>query len=285
MKMLFGHQASGPAGLLKVQGSATSLAAEDHPDGAGRRWRGRGHGYGQRDAGTRASRSQATALPSAARASLRLHLCHRSRRGGLGAPAHRVRGASAARAAGARSTRDLRRGADHPAPVSDARRLDFSIGARRLPRIAAHATSPLYFPQLAPRQEAGPAHPSCTLSHYPLISLPDSNNSTHSPSPFPCLPRRLSADGGARDAPCESPRSPPRGRFPTLGGAVDSCCARITRMRFVMLRGMHVVPSRARAAASVLSKVRAACRSVRAAVGACCCTFVRWCMILHQFPM
>ena len=161
----------------------------------GRRWRGRGHDYGQRDAGTRASRSQATALPSAARASLRLHLCHRSRRGGLGAPAHRVRGASAARAAGARSTRDLRRGADHPAPVSDARRLDFSIGARRLPRIAAHATSPLYFPQLAPRQEAGPAHPSCTLSHYPLISLPDSNNSTHSPSPFPCLPRSKALGG------------------------------------------------------------------------------------------
>jgi len=62
--MLFGHQASGPAGLLKVQGSATSLAAEDHPDGAGRRWRGRGHGYGQRDAGrvVAASGLQHTAL-------------------------------------------------------------------------------------------------------------------------------------------------------------------------------------------------------------------------------
>ena len=36
---------------------------------------------------------------------------------------------------------------------------------------AAHATSPLYFTQLSPRREAGPAHPTCTLSHDPLISL------------------------------------------------------------------------------------------------------------------
>jgi hypothetical protein len=36
---------------------------------------------------------------------------------------------------------------------------------------AAHATSPLYFTQLSPCREAGPAHPTCTLSHDPLISL------------------------------------------------------------------------------------------------------------------
>ena len=32
--------------------------------------------------------------------------------------------------------------------------------------------------------------------------------------------------------------------------------------------------------------IEPACRSARAALSACCrCTFVSWCMILHQFPM
>ena len=65
-----------------------------------------------------AAQPQPSRLPFTARASLRLHLCHRSRRGDPGAPRHRVRAPSAARAAGARSTRDLRRGADHPSSAS-----------------------------------------------------------------------------------------------------------------------------------------------------------------------
>ena len=141
----------------QLVGPASNPALEDHPDGAGRRWRGRGHGHGQRVTGARASRSPAAALPSAARASLRLPLCHGSRRGVLGAPQHRVGAPSAARAAGARSTRDLRRGADHHARRAAARRRFFTRCAPPAAH-AAHATSPLYFSQLSLRQEAGPAH-------------------------------------------------------------------------------------------------------------------------------
>ena len=132
-----------------------NLAAEDHPDGAGRRWRGRGHGHGQRDAGSRASRSPAAALPSAARASLRLPLCHRSRRGGLRDPRHRLRAPSAARAEGARSTRDLRRGAEHPGSASG-------------------GATTLFRPVRAARHTQPPCNPTSLLSQTPppVASLP-----------------------------------------------------------------------------------------------------------------
>ena len=42
-----------------------------------------------------------------------------------------------------------------------------------------------------PACKPGPAHPICTLSISPLISLPVCKNTSHSPSPFPCLSRRL----------------------------------------------------------------------------------------------
>jgi hypothetical protein len=45
--------------------------------------------------------------------------------------------------------------------------------------------------------KAGPAHPTCTLSVSPLISLPVCKNSSHSPSPFPCLSRRHRGGIGA----------------------------------------------------------------------------------------
>ena len=65
--------------------------------------------------------------------------------------------------------------------------------------------------------QAGPAHPTSTLSESPLISLPVCKNSSHSPSPFPCLPRRRSADSGARGARLEDRRARhPVGPFPRL---------------------------------------------------------------------
>ena len=135
--------------------------------------------------------------------------------------------------------------------------------------------------------QAGPAHPTCTLSVSPLISLPVCKNSSHSPSPFPCLPRRLARRTVARGARLAERRARhPVGPFPRLWAvrprslrgerACTLClCVACTWCRAVC------VPCR-----RPFNSVPSACRSARAAVGACChCTFVSWCMILHPFPM
>ena len=51
-------------------------------------------------------------------------------------------------------------------------------------------------------------------------------------------------------SPCEALRSPPLGSPPTLIGGSDTFLSQRTRMHFVFLRGMHVLPSRARAVSS-----------------------------------
>ena len=61
------------------------------------------------------------------------------------------------------------------------------------PSVTALGAAHVLFPPCKP----GPAHPICTLSVPPLISLPVCKNSSHSPSPFPCLSRRHRGGIGA----------------------------------------------------------------------------------------
>ena len=61
------------------------------------------------------------------------------------------------------------------------------------PSMTALGAAHVLFPPCKP----GPAHPICTLSVPPLISLPVCKNSSHSPSPFPCLSRRHRGGIGA----------------------------------------------------------------------------------------
>jgi hypothetical protein len=77
--------------------------------------------------------------------------------------------------------------------------------------------------------------------------------------------------------PCDPSRSPLHGSYPTFESGLDTFSSRITRMDFVLLRGMHVVPSRMRVVSSSRVCSCRACRSARAGVGACCrYKFVSW---------
>ena len=170
--------------------------------------------------------------------------------------------------------------------MCDARRRVFARCARRLPRIASHATSLLLSPAppaLQSRPRAPHLHPLGIPSHFPAC-LQEFFSLTLS---LPLPPSQ--ALGGrwcAGCPPCEALRSPPPGSPPALVGGSDTFSSQKTRMHFVLLRGLHVLPSRAGAVSSAVCARRRACRSARAAVGACCrCTFVSWCIVLRQFPM
>ena len=81
----------------------------------------------------------------------------------------------------------------HPCPLCPSARPSRPLW----PSVTALGAAHVLFPPCKP----GPAHPICTLSVPPLISLPVCKNSSHSPSPFPCLSRRLAHSGRWRGAP------------------------------------------------------------------------------------
>ena len=97
-----GFQALGCSAHLKV-GPGSNLAAEDHPDGPGERWHGRGHSQGQEYSGTRAFVGLAPALASHTHTHSDTPFCVRLHGGGLGASEDPLRDLSAARRGGARS--------------------------------------------------------------------------------------------------------------------------------------------------------------------------------------
>ena len=167
----------------------------------------------------------------------------------------------------------------HPCPLCPSARPSRPLW----PSVTALGAAHVLFPPCKP----GPAHPICTLSVPPLISLPVCKNSSHSPSPFPCLSRRHRGGIGAT---CPPPANISRlGRIlshgdPKRAPGAEFCAS---------LHGALGVVHACRACCSCLvqksgpmSVTEPACRSARAAVGACCRrTFVSWCMILHPFPM
>ena len=150
--------------------------------------------------------------------------------------------------------------------MCDARRRVFARCARRLPRIASHATSLLLSPAppaLQSRPRAPHLHPLGIPSHF-LACLQEFFSLTLS-LPLPPSQARA-ADSGAGRPPCGTSRSPPRGSLPTFVGGSGTFSARRTRMHFVCLCCVHVVPSSSRAVSSIRVCSCHACRSARAAV-------------------
>ena len=90
-----------------------------------------------------------------------------------------------------RSTAQVRSEArnHHPCPLCPSARPSRPLW----PSVTALGAAHVLFPPCKP----SPAHPICTLSVPPLISLPVCKNSSHSPSPFPCLSRRHRGGIGA----------------------------------------------------------------------------------------
>ena len=122
-------------------------------------------------------------------------------------------------------------------------------------------------PSLQSRPRAPHLHPLGIPSHFPaclqeffslILSLP--------------LPpsQALGGQWRAGRPPCGPSRSPPCGSLPTFVGGQDTFSARWTRMHFVWLCCVHVVPSSSCAVSSIRVASCHACRSARAAVGACC---------------
>jgi hypothetical protein len=149
-----------------------------------------------------------------------------------------------------------RRVVKDPEPVSDERCRLFARCAPPVPRTPPTQPRLCTFPNSPHAKKPAPRtphEPSCmTLSSPCLIAR---ILLTHLSLPLPpsqALVRRWCAGC----PPCEALCSPPPASPPTLVGGSDTFSSQITRMHIVLLRGMHVLTSRARVP---VSSSRVAC--------------------------
>ena len=128
----------------------------------------------------------------------------------------------------------------------------FPIGVPKAAALALHDRArrgPCAPPALPSRPRAPHLHPLGIPSHF-LACLQEFFSLTLS---LPLPPSQASAaDGGAGRPPCGTSRSPPCGSLPTFVGRSATFSVRRTRMHFVSLCRVHVVPSSLRAVSSSL---------------------------------
>ena len=147
-------------------------------------------------------------------------------------------------------------------------------------------------PPVARRCVSGMVKPAAGGQLTPWMLVASSTTSASSTGRWapPCplhLPRRLARRTVARGARLAERRARhPVGPFPRLWAVRprslrgERACTLFLCVACTWCRAV-CVPCR-----RPFNSVPSACRSARAAVGACChCTFVSWCMILHPFPM